>query len=318
MGTTNNKVITVLTPAYNKANTIGRTFNSLLLQSCYDFEWVIVNDGSTDGTKEVIDSFKTDKFPISICHKENEGLNRTWNRGIQIAKGELILRLDPDDYLVHDAIQEVLFYYLKIKDSSQLCGIVFLMKYADNSLVGTHPFKEIVQSDFLDYRVKWQARGDRLEIVKRDVFINYPMVEFENEKFCSESVMWENIAFQYSALYIPKAICIHEYQANGITQNMVRVLRANPIGAAYAYKHSINMHIRRYGMCCLKRLLFNTINYFRFAFSTSVTRKHLFEDIPYKVCLIGVLPGLILYLIDCCAPNLINFILLKIRNIHLE
>ena len=99
--------ITVLTPAYNKGDTIERTFKSLLLQTCFDFEWLIINDGSTDNTDEIVKGFNTEKFLIHYISKENEGVGRTFNEGVQLAKGDLIFRLDPDDYLSRNAIEQI-------------------------------------------------------------------------------------------------------------------------------------------------------------------------------------------------------------------
>ena len=102
--------ITILSPAYNKGETITRTFESLKRQTCFDFEWLIVNDGSTDNTQSLIETFQTDLFIIRIINKNNEGLNRTFNLGVRESKGELVLRLDPDDYLVPTAIEQVMLY----------------------------------------------------------------------------------------------------------------------------------------------------------------------------------------------------------------
>ena len=102
--------ITILTPAYNKGKTIERTYQSLLNQTVFDFEWVLINDGSTDDTLDIIKTFQTDKFPIRFTDKQNEGLNRTFNLGVKQAHGDLILRLDPDDYLTEDAVEKVLQY----------------------------------------------------------------------------------------------------------------------------------------------------------------------------------------------------------------
>ena len=78
--------ITILSPAYNKGATIERTFESLKAQTCFNFEWLIVNDGSTDNTQKIVDEFKTSLFPIRVIHKKNEGLNRTFNLGVRESK----------------------------------------------------------------------------------------------------------------------------------------------------------------------------------------------------------------------------------------
>ena len=91
--------LSIVSPSYNKGKTIQRLYDSLIRQSCHEFEWIVINDGSTDDTVAKIKSFQTDLFPIRFIDKHNEGLNRTYNLGVMMAQGDYLIRVDPDDYL---------------------------------------------------------------------------------------------------------------------------------------------------------------------------------------------------------------------------
>lgn len=307
--------VTVLSPVYNKSKTINRTFQSLLNQTCYDFEWLLINDGSKDNSAEIIKTFETELFPIRFYDKENEGLNRTFNMGIRLAKGDLVLRMDPDDYLVNNAIERIVHYYDLIKDDDSLCSIAFLTGTPDGSLVGTHPYKNIHRSNFIDYRYLDHAKGDRKEIVKREVFRQFPMLEIEGEKFCSESVMWQNIAEHYDALYIPEIIYIKEYGGDSISANHSTVYSKNPKGVRYGYLQSVRIlkDRRKKGYPVTKELLKTCVNYYRYSPFYKESAMEVFKGLPLGLSLLTVVPGLSCFLIDKYFPTLIYRILGVIR-----
>ena len=307
--------ITILSPAYNKGATIKRTFESLKAQTCFNFEWLIVNDGSTDNTQDIVDTFKTSLFPIRVIHKKNEGLNRTFNLGVRESKGYLVLRLDPDDYLLPTAIEQVIAHQQTLEDNPQLCAVCFLTQFSNNRIVGYHPYSVPTISNFIDYRIKDKAFGDRLEVVKRSVFIEYPMIEIENEKFCLESLMWNSIAEHYNALYIPTAIYVREYNEVSITSNLTNVLRNNPKGTMLTYSHYINVLRRKQseGYKVQKDIIKNTINYYRFALSTKEKLSVIISKIPLSLTLLYFIPGLMLCCIDSLSPKFINKVLNKLR-----
>lgn len=300
--------ITVLSPAYNKEKTIRRSFQSLLKQKCFDFEWLIVNDGSLDNTLDIAKSFNTVLFPIRIINKQNEGLNRTFNRGVKEARGQYILRLDPDDYLTEDAIVCVSNFLKMIKDNDEdICGCAFLTKYDTGNIVGTHPFDNIFKTNFFDYRYKYRAKGDRCEVVKKSVLERFPMPEIEGEKFCRESYMWNCIAQHYSAYYIPRVIYVREYGDSSISANSVRVYSKNPNGMMLCNSQNVSLLLKRNDeKFHLLDIMRSGINYYRFGL---YSRKHfleIFRGLPILVSLASFLPGLLFYIIDKCNPLFIN------------
>lgn len=238
--------ITVLTPSYNKGNTIRRTYESLLNQTCFDFEWLIINDGSTDQTDEIVRSFYTDKFRIRYISRENKGLCRTYNEGVRMAEGELLYRLDPDDSLSPNAIELVL-RYKHLLDDKNICALVFLAQFDNGEVVGCHPYKEkCYRSNFAKYRLEDKATGDRAEVVKTKALREFPWPTFGGEKFCLETLFWHPMAHKYDAYYINEQTYIREYNQNSITAAGSKTFMNNPVGTM-ALKSYMVRELLEYG-----------------------------------------------------------------------
>ena len=310
--------ITVFTPSYNKANTIRRTFDSLLKQTCFDFEWLIINDGSTDQTDEIVKSFHADKFRIRYISKENEGLGRTYNQGVQMAEGELLYRLDPDDSLSQDAIEQV-FKYKHLLDDKDVCALVFLTKFDNDEVVGYHPYQtECYRSNFAKYRLKDKATGDRAEVVKTEALREFPWPTFENEKFCLETLLWHPMAHKYDAYYINKATYIREYNQNSITAAGSKTYINNPIGTMAVTSYLVREYLEYMGGGKWSLPVFkNAVNYWRYGLHAKAKQKDKAISLPVFWNIVAFLPGCILYSIDKYSPTLINKltkIIKRVRN----
>lgn len=119
--------ITVFTPTYNRGNLLRCVYESLQKQTYKDFEWVIVDDGSTDETERIVTELKNEaKFPIIYKKKKNEGKHIAINEGCCLARGEWFFIVDSDDYLTDDALDAVNYYSNKIRDKSDFAGVVGL------------------------------------------------------------------------------------------------------------------------------------------------------------------------------------------------
>lgn len=311
-----NLKVTVLSMCYNKADTIQRCYESLRRQTCLDFEWIIVNDGSTDNVLEIASSFKDDLFPIKFINKANEGIAPTWNRGVKESSGEYIFRVDPDDFIYEDAIQIIVEYSAQVEADSSLCGLVFLSTFEDRSLVGYHPFtEEVVRSNFIEFRIKYKAVGDRAEVCKRSVFIKNPWPNYPQEKFYPESVMWNSIACKYDALYIQKAIYIREYGDTCISANNSAVMRRNPLG----YMDSMVSHLRILSTYPLnwyrfKRAFRAGCNYFRYGMYSDMKLGKMVGRLPLYYALLTTIPGVVMHFVDRCFPNLIRSVVSFLSN----
>ena len=211
---------TVFTPSYNRASYLKILFESLQGQTNKDFEWILVDDGSTDNTEEVAEEFKKQAiFPFFYFKKENGGKHTAINFGIKHAKGEMWFMVDSDDYLGTNAIQMINDYYPEIKYNDKMAGITFLRHHTNGKIVGTqnNPHKIVV--DYCSYRNIYKIIGDRVEIVKTNVMKEFPFPEYPGERHCPEGLIWNRIAKEYDSLYIannePVYYC--EYLPDGLS-----------------------------------------------------------------------------------------------------
>ena len=223
-------MITILTPTYNREKTLQRVYESLLAQTNKDFEWVIVDDGSTDNTKALIESFiAEDKISIKYFYKTNGGKHTALNVGTQAAKGELLLVLDSDDYLLDNAIQTSYEYWRKYKNNKSICGMTFLCRI-ENPIYNVKLFDECV-SNMIDFKYNKGNLTDMCEVMRTDVLQQYPFPVFENERFLSEIVAFGEMAKKYQVAYIPKEIYVAEYLDTGLSRNWFELVINNPLGA---------------------------------------------------------------------------------------
>ena len=285
--------LTIFTPIYNRAHLIERTYQSLCQQTCKEFEWLLINDGSTDSSDEVILNIiknHNNSFPINYIKKENEGLMRTINRATEIANGELFCRLDSDDYALPTLAENIIKHYPLIKDNEKLCSIVFLSQTETGKINGFHPFNTIVQCSFGEYRDKYAGIGDRSEVVKTSVYRKFKFPEFPNEKFISEGVVWNRMASIYNAIYIPVPIYVKTSPADSITSNIFHTLKRNCQGSVLLYREI--MLNKRFSFRCRA---INSIKYYRYAI---YAKANFFKGIPIGLILFGLPLGLLVIIHD--------------------
>ncbi len=256
-------MITVFTPTYNRAHLLKRVYQSLLLQNNSNFEWIIVDDGSTDETEILIQSFILEhKIPITCYKQENKGKHFAINQGVQMAKGELFLILDSDDALPQDSIVQVLKHYETIKDNNLIGGISGRRNFSDGIIVGEGVFEDVI-SNSLDIRYKHKVTGDLVEVFKTSVLQEFPFPEIENEKFCPESLVWNRIAQKYNLLFFNIGIYSTEYLPEGLTAKIVKIRMTSPINSMTCYSELASYKIPFFQK--VKAIL----NFWRFSFNSN-------------------------------------------------
>lgn len=230
------EIITVFTATYNRSNLLQRLFVSLKEQTNKNFEWVIVDDGSTDETFTIIEKIQKEaNFRVIYKKQENQGKHIAINTGVALANGQYFFIVDSDDRLPKDAIAIVFKKLLFIKENSNVAGIVGLKCYFNKKTVGFHPLKEDKICDFFDYRYTYKVQGDRAEVLKTSIFKKYPFPKFGNEKFVPESIVWNRIAKDYKMLFFNENIYECEYLEDGLSAQSVRLRRQNPKGIINLY-----------------------------------------------------------------------------------
>ncbi len=226
---------TVFTPAYNRGYIIEELYRSLCRQTFRDFEWIVVDDGSTDNTEDVMMRLIAEKpfFPIIYKKVQNGGKHRAWNRGLDLATGELFYGCDSDDYLTDDALEVIdkIEKSIPEEQKTSFAGVCGLKGYKDTAVVGT-TFSDV---DYMDMthldRVKNNVQGDKSEVIYTSVWKKYKYSEFEGENFITEATSLNRMAADGLKMrYFNTIVKIVEYLPDGLSANSRERFIKNPKG----------------------------------------------------------------------------------------
>ena len=227
--------LTVFTPAYNRAHTLPRAFEALKKQSDKRFVWLIVDDGSTDNTREVVESFQKEDcgFKIEYVYKENGGMHTAHNLAYKLIKTELNTCIDSDDTIGDEAVGKILDFWEK-NGSDEFAGIVGFDTDFDGNVIGTR-FPEDLKKTTLGAYYKNGGSGDKKLVYRTDVVKKYPPYpEYEGEKLVPLGSLYTLIDQDYELLVLDEALCRVEYQPDGSGASIFRQYRQSPKGFAYS------------------------------------------------------------------------------------
>ncbi len=229
--------ITVFTPTYNRAYIIENLYRSLQRQTCTEFEWLVVDDGSSDETRELFEKWMAEEnpFPIRYHKQENGGKCRALNTGAELARGEWFFNVDSDDYLTDDAVEKVLKWAENLPKNQHFCG------FAGN--LGTAPDvtpNKLFEGGYFDgtafdrYGV---VDGERAHVFYTDILKKYPYPDCPGEKFMTEAVTWNRMAYDgYRIRYYNDIIWIYEYKDDGLTKSGYDLFIKNPQGTGIFFR----------------------------------------------------------------------------------
>lgn len=223
------KIFTIFTPTYNRKDKLLRLYNKLLSFEFKDFVWLIIDDGSTDNTKDIITTFKD--IDVEYVYVKNGGKQRAYNLAIKMAKSKYFICLDSDDYYENDALG-------KIKDildntDDKVAGAIYLSKYENGDIIGTG--FNINRANHFDIYNKYGVKGDKGICFKLDVLKKYEFKIFDGEKFTTEAYLYNKIAKDYDMVCINEAFEVKEYLNDGLTSKYDKLLTSNPKGQALYY-----------------------------------------------------------------------------------
>ena len=227
--------LTVFTPAYNRAHTLPRAFEALKKQSDKRFVWLIVDDGSTDNTKEVVENFQKEDcgFKIEYVYKENGGMHTAHNLAYKLIKTELNTCIDSDDTIGDEAVGKILDFWEK-NGSDEYAGIVGFDTDFDGNVIGTR-FPEDLKKTTLGAYYKNGGSGDKKLVYRTDVVKKFPPYpEYEGEKLVPLGSLYTLIDQDYELLVLDEALCRVEYQPDGSGASIFRQYRQSPKGFAYS------------------------------------------------------------------------------------
>lgn len=288
------KLITVFTPTYNRIDCIHRCYESLKRQSSYNFEWLIIDDGSTDNTRALVEKWQSEepRFSIRYCYKENGGLHTAYNKAVELCETELFMCIDSDDWMPDGAIEKIEKIWSDVSQNGY-AGIMGIDRYEDGSVVGG-AFPENVFEMFLYEKLtKYQIPGDKKMVHRTDLLKKVaPMATYDEEKFFNPSYMMYQLD-RFGKLYVTnECFCIVDYQPDGMSSNFYKQLRNSP--KSFAETRKLYLSFPDTGFAFKLR---HSIHYV----SNCLTAKRLWKGIKESPCpaysILGLLPGIALYLL---------------------
>lgn len=235
--------VTIFTPAYNRANTLPRLYESLKLQTIKDFEWVVVDDGSIDNTKELIENWQKENI-INIRYKyqKNSGKMRAINSGVEISKGEFFFIVDSDDYITKDAVETIILEGETLPEN--MGGMIFRkINIVTGEITGKAYPKYKIDSTPIEIVYKFGIDGDKAEVFRTRYLRETPFRVYDGEKFVPEATVWIKIGVKYKMRYIDKGIYYFEYLEDGYTNNFLKLIKNNPRGFESYYSEMLKYNI---------------------------------------------------------------------------
>lgn len=220
--------LTICTPTYNRAYCLENLYCSLCEQTNLNFEWLIVDDGSTDETESVVKNWLKQKTPINMRYikKENGGKHTAINYGVNNAIGKLFFIVDSDDFLVNNAVETILTDIKKIPLEGYV-GIGYNKIFKDSTIIGSTFKGDYIDATALE-RSKYNIIGDKAEVFFTKLLRNYPFPVFDGERYLTEAIVWNRMAGDgYKIRWFNKGIYVCEYREDGLSMNASNINNFN-------------------------------------------------------------------------------------------
>ena len=237
-------MLTIFTPTYNRAYKLPKLYQSLVQQTNQEFEWLIVDDGSTDDTQTLVEGWQSEhKLSIRYVYQINGGKMRAHNKGVSLCQNELFLCVDSDDYLYDEHVVEAIYEkWNSIPDVTKdtLSGILAPRHVTNFNLTDAQKtLPDIDYSTVSDLYTVHNFKSDTALVFRTSVISAYPFPEIEGEKFITESYIYTQIDAHYQFALLNKELIFCEYIADGYTSNWNKLFLKNPKGWKLKYNQDI-------------------------------------------------------------------------------
>ncbi|PKV50983.1 glycosyltransferase involved in cell wall biosynthesis [Aquimarina sp. MAR_2010_214] len=240
------KTLTVFTPTYNRAYCLGQCYDSLVRQVNQDFVWLIIDDGSSDNTKELVETWiKEGKISIKYHFQENQGMHGGHNSAYSLIETELNVCIDSDDFMPDNAVDEIMKFWSRVEKDSKIAGIIGLDSYKNGTVIGQKIPEHITKTTVEDLYYRYNVSGDKKIVYRTEVVQKYPPYPlFKKERFVPLGVLYLLIDKNYELLCLNEVLCVVEYMEDGSSRNIVKQYYRHPKGFQYA--RMINMRHSKY------------------------------------------------------------------------
>lgn len=256
---------TVFTPTYNRAHTLDRVYESLQAQTVRDFEWVLVDDGSTDDTEVLVKKWReTAEFPIRYVYQENQGKHVAMNEGVRRARGQFFLTLDSDDRCVPTALERLREHWMSIPDVRKpaFSGVTCLCEAEDGGIVGDRFPQDVFDSTPQEVRYRYEVSGEKWGFQRTAVMRDHPFPEPEGTHV-PENVVWNAIGRKYMSRFVNEALRL--YHENDDENSLSEATLGTAETHALYHRVTLNEDIRWFSSAPLE-FLRSAVHFARFSF----------------------------------------------------
>ena len=239
------KTLTVFTPTYNRAYCLHQCYNSLVEQIHQDFIWLIIDDGSTDNTKDLVASWiEENKINIQYHYQDNQGMHAGHNAAYNIIDTELSVCIDSDDFMPTTAVADIITAWSAIDEKNGLAGLIGLDAHKNDEIIGQKFPETLERTSLEDLHYRYKVTGDKKLVLRttiiKEFFPYYPV--FPDERFVPLGTLYLLIDKHYKLACLNKVLCIVEYMEDGSSRNIIKQYRRHPKGFQHArlltLKHS--------------------------------------------------------------------------------
>lgn len=240
----NKLVYTVFTPTFNRKELLFRCFESLKEQTFKQFEWVVVDDGSNDGTDMVIANLQSNaQFPVRYIWQRNRGKHCASNLASKIANGDLFLTFDSDDECLPNALERLYEFWIQIPllDRGQFSGVSCLCMTPEGDLIGNNFRSDVVDYKAGDIESRDHEHGERWGFHRTSIMREFPFPETSGERFIPEALVWNRIALKYRLRCVNEALRIMHYSKDGLSRKMYKIRKDSPSNTLLYYSEQTRL-----------------------------------------------------------------------------
>ncbi len=230
------KTVTVFTPTYNREELLRRLYASLCQQTSQDFLWLIIDDGSSDSTKELVQTWINEGIiEIQFHFKENGGMHTGHNAAYQLIETELNVCIDSDDYMPNDAVDKIIKKWNTVRDKTKMAGLIGLDADCEGKIIGTKIPESLSTGSLTSLYENHGVKGDKKIVLKTEIVKKFPAYpEYSGEKLVPLGILYLMIGYEFDFLYSNDVYCIVEYQPDGSSNSIFKQYKQSPRGFAYA------------------------------------------------------------------------------------
>lgn len=283
---------TVFTPTYNRAHTLERVHRSLLAQTYRDFEWLIVDDGSTDPTAELVRRWLDEgALTIRYLRQPNSGKHVAFNHGVREARGQMFVPIDSDDACLPESLEKFRRHWMSIDESERVrfAGVVGLCCDENGEVIGGPLPKDVIDAPFYDIVSRFHRSGEMWGCARTSILKACPFPEFPGERFVPEALVWNRIGRSFLSRVVNDVVRVYFRSSESLSNTSVRLRISSPRATLTYYGETTDLPIR------LSLRLRAATNLCRFALASARFSEAapFFNRHPVLVML-GLLPGVLL------------------------